>query len=557
MSFSNRDIRVVVAIGKYTKKKIPVYKPGIKGGFKTNTALQYDDSLNVLKWGFPALAEKETKKGIGARSNGLSKPVELFKLRLGNMADKDKPSLPSGLDFKKAITDYLHELGKLVKEKVTLRWPGLLFDKHVLLVLALPTEYEETARAVMRQCAYEAHLITSLDSNQLEFTTEPEAAAIYCIDTLKENNLSVGSTYMVVDCGGGTIDLTVRTLQNDNTLDEVTESSGDFCGSTYIDREFKKHLIQKVGAEAVRLLEEKHYAQMQYLVQQFCTEVKFRFDGNPKTWKTKEIDLEEVCPVLMQYVKGDALKKMEKAEWLIKLDFAVVKEFFDKVIGKILRLVRQQLKNANKKCSAIFVVGGFGESKYLILRLHQEFDKIVPLISVPTNPITSVVRGAVLYGLNMNVIQTRVLRKTFGCDLAADFDQDKHPPERKYLEKYIKIFQPLASRGKIVKVDQKFSIPTQPLFPHQTEVLYKIYTTHKYDPKYCDEDGMTLLGKLDVELPDVHLGKDRPVEFSLTFGTLEIKARAHNITTGQIVEKHFEIRDDFENDTITHVSLSK
>ena len=33
---------------------------------------------------------------------------------------------------------------------------------------------------------------------------------------------------MIVDCGGGTVDLTTRKLINENQLDEITERIGDF-----------------------------------------------------------------------------------------------------------------------------------------------------------------------------------------------------------------------------------------------------------------------------------------------------------------------------------------
>ncbi len=43
---------------------------------------------------------------------------------------------------------------------------------------------------------------------------------------------------MIVDCGGGTIDLTTRQLLFDNALGEITERTGDYCGSSYVDQEF-------------------------------------------------------------------------------------------------------------------------------------------------------------------------------------------------------------------------------------------------------------------------------------------------------------------------------
>ncbi|CAB5295739.1 unnamed protein product [Rhizophagus irregularis] len=69
----------------------------------------------------------------------------------------------------------------------------------------------------MRKCLYNAGLTNSKESNKIEFTTEPEAAAIYCMRNLEEQNkqnkqnkrlVPVNSSFMVVDCGGGTVDLT-------------------------------------------------------------------------------------------------------------------------------------------------------------------------------------------------------------------------------------------------------------------------------------------------------------------------------------------------------------
>ena len=75
---------------------------------KTNTVLKYDDNFrNVEEWGYSALAKKPKRK----EKNSSTKPVELFKLHLGDMPESEKPYLPPNLDYKKAITDYLCEMG--------------------------------------------------------------------------------------------------------------------------------------------------------------------------------------------------------------------------------------------------------------------------------------------------------------------------------------------------------------------------------------------------------------------------------------------------------------
>jgi hypothetical protein len=72
-------------------------------GPKINTILQYDRNfvniVNVGEWGYSEQSE--------------TRPVELFKLHLGNLQDNLKPRLP--VEYKKAITDYLYKLGR-VKE---------------------------------------------------------------------------------------------------------------------------------------------------------------------------------------------------------------------------------------------------------------------------------------------------------------------------------------------------------------------------------------------------------------------------------------------------------
>ncbi|CAG8654182.1 3583_t:CDS:2 [Ambispora gerdemannii] len=516
--------------------------PERKGEFKTNTVIRYDNDLELVKWGFPALAEKSSRRR-SAQSNNSSKVAELFKLHLGKVAEGDRPPLPTGLDPKKAVTDYLREIGKLIKNKVSARWPGLIFHKHVRIVLTVPVEYDEKIRAIMRQCAFDAGLILTLESENLEFTTEPEAAAIYCLENLNEHPLKVGESFMIVDCGGGTVDLTVRTLLPNTKLSELTESTGEFCGSAYIDKEFKKFLARKIGKSTLQLIEKKHYPELQYLIQHFCTNVKILFDGNEETWRSKELDLESVCPIMLQYVNGEERAALEESEWLIELDFETIKHFFDQVIAKILLLIRQQLTDSGRDISAIFMVGGFSESKYLLHRVRQEFSRQVPYIAVPSYPVASVVKGAAIYGLRMDIIKTRVLKKTYGIELYRDWTHNDPLDQKKIINSKEKIlfFKRLAKKGTEVNVDQEFKNTSWPSHPTQETSIFEIYTTNAEDGNNCDEPGMKLFGKLELDLPDVNLGTNRPVEFTLTFGKMETRAIARNLTTGSSARANFKL----------------
>ena len=57
---------------------------------------------------------------------------------------------------------------------------------------------------------------------------------------------------------------------------------------------------------------------------------------------------------------------------------------------------------------------------------------------------------------------------------------------------------------------------------------------------------MSLLGKLIIYWPDVHLGLDRPTTFKLAFGKAEITATAKNEKNGQNYQTSFKIDPEEE-----------
>ncbi|CAG8654935.1 6265_t:CDS:2 [Funneliformis mosseae] len=561
------DIRVVVGIDFGTtysgftyshlsdeNEKVHINEQwhGMKGKFKTNTTLQYDDELkNVVLWGNPALCKKPSR-----RNNNEKKPVELFKLHLGNCLNKPELTVP----YKKAITDYLDELGKLIEETVTKKWTYIDFMKNVLLVVTVPAEYSENDKLTMRECIFNAGLIENLSSEKLQFTTEPEAAAIYCMnDCLKEHNLTApGTIFMIADCGGGTVDLTTRKLLGENQLGEVTERAGDFCGSTFIDKEFVNLLKREVGSSAVTLFEKKHYGQMQHLIQDFCRRAKLPFsDDNPNF--IYELDFEELAPSLKQYVTGREKNSLEKINWMIEIDFGRMKSMFDPIVNRIVEMIDTQLNNSSGKCSAIFLVGGFSQSNYLQKAIKDKFSHKVENISVPTRPIAAVVYGAALYGRSLNdvedltdlskskrIIVTRVLNRTFGVLVSPKWKLGD-PPDRMTIGGRIDKFCLLAKRGTEVTINEKFTETMVPVFSFQTNICFEIYYTTKSEAVYCDEPGMKLLGKLLIELPDVELGTYRPVTFNLSFGAIEVKASAYNKTNGQNYESVFQLNERFSD----------
>ncbi|RIA87528.1 hypothetical protein C1645_284817 [Glomus cerebriforme] len=367
---------------------------------------------------------------------------------------------------------------------------------------------------------------------------------------------------MIVDCGGGTVDLTTRKIVG-KEIGEITERAGDYCGSTFVDRAFLEHLKRTLGHSAIDQLSENHYKQLQYMVQNFCRQAKFLFTGDDKKFHY-ELDILDTARDLQQYVIGEAEELMEEKQWLIDIKYNEIKSMFDPMVERILKLIDVQLENCGNECTIMFLVGGFSQSVYLQKKIKEKYKDIVKYISVPTHPIASVVRGATLYGLglydtvvnnsNDNVrhkLTTRILKFTYGIKVY-DVWKKSDPEERKTSKREIIRFFPIkgAKRGKEVKIDQEIIVKDLgPNDPFQTKATFYVYYTREYDAKYCDEPGVKLLGKLTINLPDIHLGLDRPLIFGLSFGKMEIKGTARNATNGQSYLTTFEVNIESEEES--------
>jgi molecular chaperone DnaK (HSP70) len=368
---------------------------------------------------------------------------------------------------------------------------------------------------------------------------------------------------MIVDCGGGTVDLTTRKLIDNKRLGEITERIGDFCGSTFIDNEFVNFLRERLGTRAIDLLIENHYNQFQRIVQRFCRRVKIPFTGD-NTRFCYELEIDEYAPDLLEYVSKETRQTMEDKYWVIDIKFNDIKKMFDPIVERIIRMIHIQLLNSrnNKEtCSAMFLVGGFSENIYLQKRIKQEFRHTVKTISVPTNPVSAVVYGAAMYGLSLKnssktdeinnfafAIHTRVLKFTYGIKVLGVWKEGEHPPHRKIHGNRIYLFDTFVKRGTQVEVGKKSS-PKRgytPLNPSQTGLRFELYKTLEYSAKYHDEPGMELVGTLRIVLPDVtdvHLACK--VSFGFYFGDMEITAFANNELNGQNFQTKFYLRQDF------------
>ncbi|PKC00234.1 hypothetical protein RhiirA5_459488 [Rhizophagus irregularis] len=406
--------------------------------------------------------------------------------------DNLKPKLP--VEYKKAITDYFTEISKVIKKVVQNRRVGIDFFENVLLVLTVPMGFSEKDKDIMRECVHDAKLIRNISSKKLQFITESEAAALYCIkNELREHDLlTTGNSFMVVDCVGYTVDLSTCKLVGNNPLQlgKVTEYIRDFCGS--IEKQVIKCLRDYFGNRGIDLLIEVKYQEFQSLVRFFSRQLYSSLGRNAESF---DIIVKEYAPSLERYVSKNERKYISRT---INFMPNNIKNLLNPIIDRIIRLIHIQISNSRETCSGIFLVGGFSENKYLQEKIKQEFYHKVKTISVPHIPITVIADGAVIHGLSISS------------------NLDKLEDNTKSTE---------------VTSDQVFSFNFKPE-KWQANIKFEVYYTNEDSAIYINEPGMKLLGVLNADLPDYYID-NRSIDFGLIFGQNEITAFARNELNGQ------------------------
>jgi len=151
-------------------------------------------------------------------------------------------------------------------------------------------------------------------------------------------------------------------------------------------------------------------------------------------------------------------------------------------------------------------------------------------ISFPEHPITAIVEGAVKYGLNSDVIATRVLKWTYGTDVIREW-KPNDPEEQKLPNGKIVKFSRLIECDQPIPVNKVISTIFTPSSIFQRRMGLDIYITEEHDADFCNSPGVRLLGNWFINLP-ITLSL-RPVLVLLVFGEIEISAFAVNLESGR------------------------
>lgn len=428
----------------------------------------------------------------------------------------------------------------------------------------------------------QAGLASLMNPSQLLIALEPEAASIYCRklkvrelvpedDFYLSGNQSTssasgaralkrlstamysapvsaefkaGTRYVVVDCGGGTVDLTVHEMECTGTLKELYKASGGAWGAIGVDREFESLLVKIFGIDFVVSFKNTKPAGWVDLMIAF--ESKKR-TANPSKATPLNISLPFSFIEHYQKLKGHnvetAIKRFSNKDvkWstqgMLRLTPAAMQALFEPVIRDIMRHIADLLRKPELDgVKFLFLVGGFAESPLLQAEMRKSFSSDVRVI-IPQDVGLTILKGAVMFGLDPTVVRVRRSALTYGVGVLNKFIPGRHPPEKRTKKDGVEwctdVFDTFVTVDQSVALGERVTRRYTPAKSYQTSTVISVYSSEKEHVLYTSDPGVRRCGELYLEMPDTTGGKARELEMTMLFGDTEIRVEAIDITSGK------------------------
>lgn len=342
---------------------------------------------------------------------------------------------------------------------------------------------------------------------------------------------------------GGTLDVTVHENQDDGTIKEIHKVSGGPYGGKKVNHQFKGLLDELFGDK--EMYEYRLYFPADWLRLMNDFEEKKR--GNralqdketrillPRSFTTT---FSEIRPHILERYGANEVK-IARQEYL-SLGPRIMVGLFTPVLDAMKdHLLALLSKPELSKVNATLLVGGFAESPVLQEQIKDALSRRCRIL-IPRDADKAVVQGAVMFGKMPAKIVERVMAITYGVECAQNFIQGVHPGEKKFIadgiEKCADLFSCFVKEDNPVKLGERIRKTFHPVRAKDTVITCGFYTASNPDVTFVTEPGLTKIGTLTVQSPDIRRGRDREIEVTMHFGGTEITATALDLASGNVAQ---------------------
>ncbi|XP_007544078.1 heat shock 70 kDa protein 12A-like [Poecilia formosa] len=508
---------------------------------KTPTCILLSEKEEFLSFGYKAQMEYFRMKAKHAKDCFF---FDTFKMSLyGKNCNRDlkiKAANGKELTALKVFTEALRFLKDDALETINKSAAGKKFTAcDFTWLLTVPAIWDHSAKQFMRKAAMQADIVTEINQENLVIALEPEAASVWC-KKLPANGFiaehqgketldhSPGTQYVVVDCGGGTIDITVHEVLERGALKELHKASGNNLGGETVDRKCKEFLREIFSDGIWDEFEEKHPNDVKKMMYDFTV------------FKKQDDDAEIDCPFNLGHI-AQKKKEMEiffegvKGAFWDEGSIVITKQKLNSFFVESLQGITQSLKEIftkGLKIEYILLVGGYADSKILQKHVIDSFGNKCKVLC-PIRPQEAILRGAVEFGRNPHLVASRKSAFTYGIRVSRRFNDFKHQPEKKFTNKDGEWcrdhFMKLVEAGEDVGWDETRSFSLYPTQADTKMMNYNFYCTKNRNPKYVNEEGVEKIGYFCLCSPNTKQGLNRELKLNIKFGFTEMTAEGIDV----------------------------
>ncbi|CAO3643030.1 unnamed protein product [Cunninghamella echinulata] len=421
------------------------------------------------------------------------------------------------------ISDYLNKFHEHILDELEKKLDLQYTPDQYCYCITVPAIWSDQAKALMREACVKAGIIHHRDPlDRLTLISEPEAAALYCERKCDISNLKHDDKFMIIDAGGGTVDLIIYQVHQPDasktrTLKEVTSGYGGICGSSDIDKNLRKLLLDKIGPEGELIPQ----CTLEMIMETFIEYIKPIFNGDEDQY----LDIPATAlPYLPDGLLNDDSQLVLKSK---ELDEKVFRPVFNSVIS----LINKQINQGSIQIKTAFLVGGFGSSSYLYRTIEEAFhDKIQNCVSPPHAEL-AMVRGAVYHCLSPGLVTSKVARCTYGVRTRLVFEEGLDPESSAVItsdgvKRCSTRFDVILTKGQRIRVGSKIRRSFWVTYPRHTEADLYVYHGDGPTPRQIFDAGVKKIADFPIKMPNLPglVGGERvDVNIEFIFGLTELK----------------------------------
>ena len=379
--------------------------------------------------------------------------------------------------------------------------------------------------------------------------------------------LKEGNYYIICDLGGGTGDIVTHKVGSNKTLEEICVSCGGAYGSNEIDKKIFEDLIYNIfGYSSFNQLQKKikeldikedeevifdSWCELERQIKDFKEGINQEKISKNENFPLNfsifqdffENDGRSIDDLINRYNKECFDRNLEirvksRKKWIVDAPYKIIYKYMKNQAISICTVIKDILNRTNFKINTIIFVGGYCSNEIIISLIRKEVDARIKNFLQPSKPFLAIVEGAVLFGINPNIINTRIARMTIGQGTRGVWNEEKHAQfgEKIYdedeniwrckncFDKFIEINQKL-------KLNQEITRSYTMIEPRYCTLNY--YKSFKSDPTFTFEKGIEYIGECKIDAGRDYPKNERDIKVTMKFGGTFVDVKAIHVQSGK------------------------